>query len=144
MKSKLLALALGALGTITSLQVAAHHSFAAEFDGNSPLLLTGTVVKVDWTNPHAYIFMEVETEDGDYEEWAFEMGSPNGLQRRGWTRNTLEIGTEVIIRGTRARDGSQKGNAQVVVLAETCQRMFAGTSQREFNEEDAAQEECEL
>jgi len=144
MKSKLLALALGALGTITSLQVAAHHSFAAEFDGNSPLLMQGTVVKVDWTNPHAYIFMEVENEEGDYEEWAFEMGSPNGLQRRGWTRNTLEIGTEVIIRGTRARDGSQKGNAQVVVIAENCQRMFAGTSQREFDEESAAQEECDL
>ena len=144
MKTKLLVLALGALGAFTSIQVAAHHSFAAEFDGNVPLLVSGTVIKVDWTNPHTYIFLEVENEAGDYEEWAFEMGSPNGLMRRGWTRNTLEIGTEVTISGTRARDGSQKGNAQTVVIAETCQRLFAGTSQRDFDEDAASQEECEL
>lgn len=144
MKIKLLAMALGALGALASIQAAAHHSFAAEFDSNAPLHLTGTVVKVDWTNPHTYIFIEVENEEGDYEEWAFEMGSPNGLMRRGWTRNTLEIGTEVIVQGTRARDGSQKGNVQTVVIADTCQRLFAGTSQRDFDENAVSQEECEL
>ena len=144
MKTKLIALALGILGGFASLQAAAHHSFAAEFDSNSPLHVTGTVVKVDWTNPHTYIFLEVENEEGDYEEWAFEMGSPNGLMRRGWTRNTLEIGTEVIVTGTRARDGSQKGNVQTVVIADTCQRLFAGTSQRDFDESAVAKEECEL
>lgn len=144
MKTKLLVLALGALGALTSIQVAAHHSFAAEFDGNSPIHVTGTVIKVDWTNPHTYFYLEVENEEGDYEEWAFEMGSPNGLMRRGWTRNTLEIGTEVIVQGTRARDGSFKGNVQTVVIADTCQRLFAGTSQRDFDENAASQEECEL
>jgi hypothetical protein len=102
------------------------------------------VVKVDWTNPHTYFYIEVENDDGSYEEWALEMGSPNGLMRRGWTRDTLQIGTEVLVRGTRARDGSFKGNAQTVVLAATCQRLFAGTSQRDFIEDESVPETCEL
>ena len=144
MKTKLIALAFGALGAFTSLQSIAHHSFAAEFDANVPVYVTGTVVTLDWTNPHTYFMLEVENEDGGYDEWAFEMGSPNGLMRRGWTRNTLPIGTEVIVRGTRARDGSFKGNVQTVVIAETCQRLFAGTSQRDFSESDTPREDCEL
>ena len=143
MKTKILTLAFAALCTLTTYQAAAHHSFAAEFDSTVPVHVTGTVVKVDWTNPHTYIFMEVETEDGDYEEWAFEMGSPNGLMRRGWTRNTLEIGSEIIVRGTRARDGSFKGTVQTVVIADTCERLFAGTSQRDFDEGSAG-EGCEI
>jgi len=144
MKTKIMTLAFAALCTLTTYQAAAHHSFAAEFDSNVPVHVTGTVVNVEWTNPHTYIFMEVETEDGDYEEWAFEMGSPNGLMRRGWTRNTLEIGSEIIVRGTRARDGSFKGNVQSVVIADTCQRLFAGTSQRDFDESAVDSEACDL
>ena len=125
-------------------QALAHHSFAAEFDSNSPIELHGTVIKVEWTNPHTYFYIEVENEDGEYEEWALEMGSPNGLMRRGWTRNTLQIGEEVIVTGTRARDGSNKGNTQAVVIASTCQRLFAGTSQRDFNESETDSEECEF
>lgn len=137
MKTRLLALLSIVLGACAWTQALAHHSFAAEFDSNAPIELHGVVTKVDWTNPHTYIFIEVETDDGDYDQWALEMGSPNGLMRRGWTRNTLEIGAEVIITGTRARDGSLKGNAQTVMIAATCQRLFAGTSQRDFNENDA-------
>jgi len=144
MKTKILTLAFAALCTLTTYQAVAHHSFAAEFDSTVPVHVSGTVVKVDWTNPHTYIFVEVETEDGDYEEWAFEMGSPNGLMRRGWTRNTLEIGEEIIVRGTRARDGSFKGNVQTVVIADTCERLFAGTSQRDFDEGAIDREACEL
>ena len=143
MKLKLFAFLLGAMGTLSSLHVSAHHSFAAEFDANSSLRVSGTVIKVDWTNPHTYIYLESENDEGDYEEWAFEMGSPNGLMRRGWTRNTLGIGTEVIITGTRARDGSLKGTAQTVLIAETCQRLFAGTSQRDFDEDSIDSEACQ-
>ena len=137
MKTKLIALAAFVVSAFTSAQVMAHHSFAAEFDGNVPIKLHGVVTKVEWTNPHTYFFVEVENE-GDYEEWALEMGSPNGLMRRGWTRDTLEIGTEVYVTGTRARDGSFKGNVQAVIIAENCQRLFAGSSQRDFVEDDAA------
>ena len=119
MKTKLLALAAFVLGAAASAQVLAHHSFAAEFDSNAKIDLHGVVTKVDWTNPHTYIYIEVENDAGEIEEWGLEMGSPNGLMRRGWTRNTLEVGTDVIIQGTRARDGSLKGNAQTVILAET-------------------------
>lgn len=137
MKTKLIAVAAFAASAFSSAQVLAHHSFAAEFDANVPIKLHGVVTKVEWTNPHTYFYVEVE-ENGEYLEWALEMGSPNGLMRRGWTRDTLEIGTEVYVTGTRARDGSYKGNVQAVVLADTCQRLFAGTSQRDFVEDDSA------
>jgi Family of unknown function (DUF6152) len=106
----------------------AHHSFAAEFDAKSPIELTGIVTKVEWRNPHTYFYIDVENEDGEYENWAIEMGSPNGLMRRGWHRNSLEIGDEVSLSGTRAKDGSFKGNARSVVLA-TGEQLFAGSSQ---------------
>lgn len=143
MKLKLFAAAALTTGLLASTQALAHHSFAAEFDADKPTLKRGVVTKVEWTNPHTYFYIEVDGDKGA-EQWAFEMGSPNGLMRRGWTRDTLEIGTEVIVKGTLARDGSNKGNAQSVVLADTCQRLFAGTSQRDFVEdESAAVENCE-
>ena len=132
----------GALGV--SAQALAHHSFAAEFDGSKPIELRGVVTKVEWTNPHTYFYIEVENDAGEYEEWALEMGSPNGLMRRGWTRDTLEIGTDVMVRGTRARDGSFKGNATTVVLVDGCQRLFTGTSQDDFKETEQPEEKCEF
>ena len=142
MKFKLIALVLGVIGTFTTFQAVAHHSFAAEFDGDSPVELTGIVIKIDWTNPHGYIFLEVENDAGEYDEWGFEMGSPTALARRGWTRTSLPIGTEVTISGTRARDGSLKANAQTVLITATCTRFFAGSSNAAFDE-DAAVNECE-
>jgi len=136
MKTKLIALAAFVVSAFTSAQVMAHHSFAAEFSAENPIKVHGVVTKVEWTNPHTYFYIEVEN-NGQYEEWAMEMGSPNGLMRRGWTRDTLEIGTEVYITGTQARDGSFKGNVQAVIIAETCQRLFAGSSQRDFVEDEA-------
>ena len=109
-------------------RVAAHHSFAAEFDANSPIEITGTVTKIDWANPHTFFYIDVQNESGEYENWALEMGSPNGLMRRGWTRNTLKLGDVVTVTGSRAKDGSFKGNARSVVLADGT-RLFAGSSQ---------------
>ena len=84
----------------------AHHSFAAEFDANSPIELTGTVTKVAWANPHTFFYIDVTTPKGEVENWALEMGSPNGLMRRGWTRDSMKIGDVVSVDGL-AREGRQ-------------------------------------
>ena len=123
------------LAAISPAQVFAHHAFAAEFDSDSPIEVQGTVIKVEWTNPHTYFFIEVETEDGRFEEWAMEMGSPNGLLRRGWSRNSLKIGDVVTVTGSRARDGKAKASAETVVL-DSGERLFAGTSRPDFEEDD--------
>ena len=125
-----LALTAGALaaGSLAfSMQGIAHHSFAAEFDADSPIELTGIVTSVKWSNPHTFFYIDVENEDGDWENWALELGSPNGLMRRGWTRNSLKVGDTVSVAGSRARDGSLKGNAREVVLA-SGQQLFNATN----------------
>lgn len=106
----------------------AHHSFAAEFDGEKKLKLSGTVTKVQWRNPHIYFFVDVKGEDGQIHNWAMELGSPNVLMRRGWTRDSLKIGDQVTVEGARARDNSYKGNATSVVMADG-KKMFNGTAE---------------
>jgi multidrug resistance efflux pump len=110
----------------------AHHSFAAEFDAASPIDLTGTVTKVEWANPHTFFYIDVTNATGEVENWALEMGSPNGLMRRGWTRDSMKIGDTVTVTGSRAKDGSFKGNARSVTLAGG-KRLFAGSSQDNAN-----------
>ena len=124
---KLTAIALAAGGLALPAHGIAHHSFAAEFDADSPIELTGIVTSVKWTNPHTFFYIDVENENGDWENWALELGSPNGLMRRGWTRNSLKIGDTVSVTGSRARDGSLKGNARSVVLA-SGQQLFNATN----------------
>jgi hypothetical protein len=110
--------------------VLAHHSFAAEFDASKTFEFSGKVTKVEWMNPHTFFYIDVvDKETGKVTNWAMEMGSPNGLMRLGWTRNSMQIGDEVTVTGSMAKDGSPTGNARSVVLAKSGQRLFAGSSQ---------------
>jgi hypothetical protein len=122
------ALLAAAMTALVAQPTAAHHSFAAEFDANSPIELTGTVTKVDWANPHTFFYIDVTTPNGDVENWALEMGSPNGLMRRGWTRDSMKIGDVVTVTGSRAKNGTTLGNARSVTLS-TGKRLFAGSSE---------------
>ena len=107
----------------------AHHSFAAEFDADKPVELTGVVTKIEWKNPHVWFFIDVTEDDGAVTSWGWEMGSPNGLMRRGWTRNSMKIGDMVSVEGSLAKDGSSRANARVVLLAASGERLFAASSQ---------------
>ena len=101
-----------------------HHSFAAEFDVNQPIQLTGTVTSVEWTNPHAWVFIDVEDNDGNVQNWAIELVGINTLFRRGWTRDRVKAGDIVDVAGFRARDGTNTGNASAVTMANTGERLW--------------------
>jgi hypothetical protein len=105
----------------------AHHSFAAEYDSNKSVTLDGIVTKVEWMNPHARFYIDVKDHGGNVVCWELEMGSPNVLQREGWTRNSMKSGDHVIVTGFLAKDGSKLANAKDVKLADGT-RVFAGSS----------------
>jgi len=108
---------------------AAHHAFDTEFDAKKPVTLRGIVTKVEWTNPHVWFYLNVKNEKGEVENWGFEMGGPNGLQREGWTRNTIKIGDEFIVEGFLARNGSRNVNSKLVTVAATGKKLGAASSQ---------------
>jgi hypothetical protein len=112
----MLAVVAGLVVLASAMPVLAHHSFAAEFDATKPVNLTGVVTKVEWMNPHTYFYIDVKDESGKVTNWACEMGSPNGLTRQGWTRNTLHVGMVVSMDGTQAKDGTKRANARNVLV----------------------------
>lgn len=121
---------LGITGAILAASpLLAHHSFAAEYDAKKPIELKGVITKVDWMNPHVYFYIDVKDESGKIDNWAFEMGPPRLLERSGWKKNTMKEGDEVVVEGTLAKDGGKHGNARSVTLANTGQRLGAGSSQ---------------
>ena len=105
----------------------AHHSFAAQFDAEKPMELTGTVTNVEWRNPHAWFYIDVEGDDGDVANWGMELASPNLLMRKGWNRSSMKIGDVVTVEGFHARDGSNTGNARVVTINATGKTLSIGS-----------------
>jgi hypothetical protein len=97
---------------LASVPVVAHHAFAAEFDAKQAMELKGTITKMDWVNPHAWMHLAVKNKEGKTDEWMVELGPPNGLFRRGWKKDSVPIGTEVVVFGYRAKDGSKKFNGR--------------------------------
>jgi Family of unknown function (DUF6152) len=111
---------------ICSARLSAHHSFAAEFDEKKPVTLKGTIAKMEWVNPHSWLYIDVKRADGKTEQWALEFGSPNQLYRRGWTRELLPVGAEVTVTGWLSRTDPLTGNAGAVVLPDGS-KLFAGS-----------------
>jgi hypothetical protein len=107
----------------------AHHSFAAEFDSSKPITIRGKVTRIAWTNPHVWIYLNVADESGKLVNWGFEMGAPQQVRSRGWDRDTLKAGDEIIVEGSLARDGSARMNARTVTWAETGESLGAASSE---------------
>ena len=112
-----------------AMPAAAHHSFAAEFDGAKVVTMTGKVSKVEWTNPHAFFYVDVKDEKtNEVANWACELNSPNSLMRLGWTRDSMKVDDVITVTGSLAKDGSKLLNARTIVMANTGKRLFAGSS----------------
>jgi hypothetical protein len=127
MRTPLFIAAAAVIALAAGARVAAHHAFAAEFDGSKPVTLKGTVTKMEWINPHAWLHMEVKGPDGKPVAWMIEGGAPNALLRRGWNRDSVKAGTAIVVEGFRSRDGSNRANGRVVTLADG-KKLFIGST----------------
>jgi hypothetical protein len=129
MRSKLFSVVAGAAFVVTAaaVPVIAHHSFAAEFDAKKPVKLRGTVTKMEWINPHSWIHIDVKAADGKVEKWMVEGGAPNALLRRGWNKNSLLPGTEILVEGFQAKDGANRANGRDITFPDG-KKLFVGSS----------------
>ena len=107
--------------------LSAHHAFAAEFDAKKPVRFEGTVTKMQWTNPHVWLYVDVKKPDGTVENWAFEAGTPNVLFRRGFTKNSLPTGTKIVVDGYQSKDGSRRANGRDITFADG-RKLFLGST----------------
>ena len=122
-----LAIAVALAGLLASAgSVAAHHAFAAEFDAKRPVKLNGRVTKVEWINPHAWIHIEVKADDGTMAAWMIETAAPNSMLRRGFSRESLPVGTQILVEGFRARDGANRANGSNITYADG-KKLFIGS-----------------
>jgi hypothetical protein len=119
--------AMGLVLGSTAAWVSAHHAFAAEFDSKKPVKFTGTVTRMEWTNPHVWIHVDVKQPDGKVEQWALEGGAPSNLFRRGFTKASLQPGSVLMIEGYQAKDGSRRANARDVTFSDG-RRLFVGST----------------
>lgn len=127
MKPTGILLLVAALAVALAVPVQAHHAFSAEFDINKPILLEGTIVRMEWINPHAWIHLDVTAADGSVDRWMIELGPPNSLIKRGWTRDSVPAGIEVQVEGHQAIDGALRANGGEITLPDGSS-LFAGGS----------------
>ncbi len=113
---------------MAAVPVFAHHSFSAEFDVKQPVTLKGTVTKVEWTNPHVWIYLDVTDAQGSVQHWQCENGAPNALSRMGWTRHSLNVGDQVTIEGFRAKNDERTANARQIILPDG-RKVFSGSAE---------------
>jgi hypothetical protein len=132
----ILSVSLAALGLLLAVKpVSAHHAFAAEFDAKKPVKLRGTVTKMEWINPHAWIHIDVKKDDNTVDEWMIEAGTPNTLLRRGFTKDSLKPGTEILVDGYQSKDGSLRANGRDLTLPNG-QTLFLGSNSPDAPKED--------
>jgi hypothetical protein len=127
MRPKVFLTVVGVGMVISGGAVLAHHAFTGEFDANQPIVLKGVVSKAEWVNPHSWVFLDVKDDGGKTITWAIECGAPNALLRRGWNKNSLPIGIQIVVDGFRAKNGSLTANAKDITLPDG-KKLFMGSS----------------